>query len=285
MKQTLKYKYQPIILIGAGRSGTKIIRDVIGQHPDIAVVPYDVNYIWTIGQKNSTDDALSPSDLKDKDQRVILSQFGKIAEDAPYLLEKTVSNCLRIPYVLKVFPNALFLHLVRDGRDVVESVARQWGETRELSYFIKKMKTFPLRYSFSYLLDYVTNWFKHKSGGEGKDDYIWGVKYPGYQNDLEKMTKLEVCAKQWKICIETSEQQLSEIDQSRILEIRYEELVDEPEKQFEAIGQHLNVDYRKFGIAKLKTGNIGKHVKAFSPEQLKSVMSIIGPTLTKLNYC
>lgn len=278
------YNYQPVILIGAGRSGTKIIRDVIGRHEEIAVVPFDVNYIWTIGQSRN-DDALLPDELSEDNRTVILKQFNKMAKDAPFLLEKTVSNCLRIPFVLKVFPNAKILHLVRDGRDVVESVVRQWGEVREAGYFLKKIKTFPLRYSLNYLMDYVTNWVKHAFGGKGNQDYIWGVKYPGYQADLKKLSTLEVCAKQWKVCVETSIDQLDAIDPSRILEIRYENLVNDPYPEFQSIAEHLGVNPQGFGVEKLNSNSVGKHKGVFNPEQLNKVMSIIGPTLNKLNYC
>lgn len=283
VKNPLKYNYQPIILIGAGRSGTKIIRDVIGKHPDIAVVPYDVNYIWTIGQR-SDHDALPAESLTDSTRNIIIKQFNKLSDSAPMLLEKTVSNCLRIPYVLKVFPDALFLHLVRDGRDVVESVHRQWGEVREVSYVMKKLKTFPLRHSLNYLMEYGTNWLKHGLGGKGKQDYIWGVKYPGYQKDLDTMTTLEVCAKQWKVCVETSAEQLKLVEASRLLEIRYEDLVSEPTTQFAAIAKHLKIEAVSFGLDKLNDKNIGKHKTAFNKEQLDSVLAIIGPTLSKLNY-
>jgi len=283
VKNSLDYKYQPIILIGAGRSGTKIIRDVIGHHKDISVVPFDVNYIWTIGQRKEND-ALEAHDLTEDNRNLILKQFNKISDGSPFLLEKTVSNSLRIPYVLKVFPDAKILHLVRDGRDVVESVMRQWGEVRDAGYFVKKMKTFPIRYSLRYLVDYLTNWFKHALGGKGNQDYIWGVKYPGYQEDLANLPTLEICAKQWMICVETSIRQLRKIDQSKILEIRYEDLVSDPKRHFHSIAAHIGVDTEGFGIAKLSNKNVGKHLGVFNTEQLKAVMSIMGPTLAKLNY-
>ena len=148
------YDYQPLILVGAGRSGTKILRDVLSTHPDIDSVPFDVNYIWTIGNSKATDDLLTPDRLNTTNRSRIIQLFTKQSKGAPFLLEKTVSNTLRLPFVLKVFPEAKFIHLIRDGRDVTESVSRQWGETREISYFFKKLKTFPLRYAFRYLMGY-----------------------------------------------------------------------------------------------------------------------------------
>src|SRR4051812_20775701 len=41
--------FQPVIVIGAARSGTKLLRDSLATHADVARVPYDVNYVWRFG--------------------------------------------------------------------------------------------------------------------------------------------------------------------------------------------------------------------------------------------
>ena len=283
MQNRCTYNYQPIILIGAGRSGTKVIRDVIGTHPDIDIVPFDVNYIWKIGQQQDHDELL-PQDLSDKMRCRIISQFSKQIGKAPILLEKTVSNCLRIPYVLKVFPDAKLIHLTRDGRDVVESVMRQWGEVREVSYFFKKLKTFPIRYAFSYLMDYITNWIKLGLGKQATEDYIWGVRYPGYQEDLRSKSTLEICAIQWRSCVEASLQQLGKLDKSQWMQIRYEDLMSDPKQSLEKIGQFISVDTQQFDISRIRPTYVGRHKKVFDEAQMEKLMNIIRPSLEKLNY-
>ncbi len=282
-KQKL-YSYQPIILIGAGRSGTKIIRDVLGSHSDIDIVPFDVNYIWRIGLKQAQNDSIKPDQLTPTNRKRIIQQFNKLSKGSKFLLEKTVSNSLRIPYVLKIFPNARFIHLVRDGRDVTESVLRQWGEVREMSYVLKKLKTFPIRYAFSYLLEYGINWLSFRLGKKGKEHYIWGVKYPGYKKDLDSMSNLEVCAKQWKICVETSEKQLKQVPREHVLKVKYEDLVTHPDKFLPLIGDFIGLENTIFDAKRLNPKNIHKYKSAFSPTQLEQVTNIIGQTLTQHNY-
>ena len=279
-----EYPYQPLILIGAGRSGTKILRDVLGSHDEIDVVPFDVNYIWTLGQPKTSHDALSSDNLTEGSRRKILSQFGKLSKGAPLLLEKTVSNTLRLPYVIKIFPDAKFIHLIRDGRDVTESVSRQWGESRELSYFFKKLKTFPVRYAFSYLMDYGLNWLRHRLGMKSKENYIWGVKYPGYDTDLATKSVLEVCATQWRVCVETSLRQFEQISQDRQLEVRYEDIMTNPTKTLARVAHFIGVDPDGFSSSRFSPRHIGKHKTALSKVELSQIMQILTPTLTKLNY-
>lgn len=277
------YSYQPIILIGAGRSGTKIIRDVLGSHPDIDIVPYDVNYIWRIGTDQAENDALD-TQIDPINRKRIIQQFNKFSSGSAFLLEKTVSNSLRIPYVLNVFPNAKFIHLIRDGRDVTESVLRQWGEVREASYIFRKLKTFPIRYAFSYLLDYGMNWLKFGLLKTGKAHYIWGVRYPGYKEDLESLSTLEVCAKQWKICVETSDRQLKSLSQDNVLNVRYEEIVSEPDRILTRISRFIGTKSDHFDSQKLNPKNINKYKSVFNEKQLEQVINIIGPTLIQHSY-
>lgn len=279
------YSFKPVIMIGAGRSGTKIIRDVIASHPMIDAVPFDVNYIWKIGNQDVEHDKLEPHHLSDKIRETIISQFIKQSNGSPFLLGKTVSNTLRIPFVQKVFPDALFIHLVRDGCDVVESVVRQWGEVREISYFFKKLKTFPLRYALSYLIEYASNWLKFGLRNQGNKDYIWGVKYPGYQEDLKSMSREEICAKQWKICVETSLRQFENVEPARILFFKYEEFVVSPEEHLKSVAEFLSLEEKSaFDYSELDPSYIGKFKTSFSNEERNKLFEILRPTLTKLNY-
>lgn len=283
MSSSVQYGYQPVILIGAGRSGTKVIRDVIGTHPDIGTIPFDVNYIWRIGQ-NKDHDALTPSDLDTKKKNIIISQFNKLSPKKPVLLEKTVSNCLRIPFVRAVFPDAKFIFLSRDGRDVVESVMRQWGETREFSYFLAKLKTFPIRHAFGYLLEYMINWVRFKFTDKGNDNYIWGVKYPGYQSDLKTKSILEVCAHQWQTCITESSAAIDKMDDSTKCTISYERFVNTPDLELNKIANFLGIKSGQFDSSRLKKNNISKYKQVFDSSQMETLMSIIKPGLHKLGY-
>ncbi|MBK7216095.1 MAG: sulfotransferase [Candidatus Promineofilum sp.] len=49
------------------------------------------------------------------------------------LLEKTPENCLRLPFLQALFPDARVLFLVRDGRANVHSLLEGWRQPRPLS--------------------------------------------------------------------------------------------------------------------------------------------------------
>ena len=136
-----------LFLIGCPRSGTTWLQMILGSHPKIATRRethlFDgyVTALYNVWQR----EASAPH----KDGlRVLLSQpefdsaiasfcdivFGKIAASKPaaeYLLEKTPGHLRHHHTIRELYPDARFLHLVRDPRAVVASLlaARKepWG--------------------------------------------------------------------------------------------------------------------------------------------------------------
>jgi hypothetical protein len=56
----------PIFLVGAARSGTKFLRDILVAGQGTAAVPYDLNYIWRYRVADVSHDILDPSHLSAK---------------------------------------------------------------------------------------------------------------------------------------------------------------------------------------------------------------------------
>lgn len=127
---------RPIFLIGAARSGTKLLRDMLGRHPELDAIPYDINYLWRLGHEDLKHDELP--DITDRARKAINRHLQQAGAD--FVVEKTVSNCFRVAPVARAFPEARFIFLVRDGYDVTESAVRQWGHL--LTGFTRRVKRF-----------------------------------------------------------------------------------------------------------------------------------------------
>ena len=97
-----------VIVIGAARSGTKFLRDILAAGKGVAAVPYDVNYVWRFGAESVPDDCLDPAQVTDKQRRFIRRTLPALAhmKQGEVLVEKTVSNALRVAYVEAVLPQA-----------------------------------------------------------------------------------------------------------------------------------------------------------------------------------
>lgn len=215
----------PIILIGAARSGTRFLRDILGAGPGTAMVPYDVNYIWRYGAEGLRHDALDAAALDDARARFIRKALASVARSRPgdRLIEKTVSNTLRVPFVNRVFPQAVFVHLIRDGRDVAESAMRQWRAPPDWRALRSKLRGLPLRnvgYVGWFAGNYARGLLRGRQGGG-----VWGPRFPGIDGLAATAGLAETCAVQWVASVEAATRDLAALPQTRVHTIRYEALV------------------------------------------------------------
>ena len=90
-------EHAPVIVIGAARSGTKFLRNVLGSAKGVCTVPYDINYVWRYGVEDWPNDVLDPETLSAERIDYIRNTIYSLAHADPtdLIVEKTVSNtCL-----------------------------------------------------------------------------------------------------------------------------------------------------------------------------------------------
>lgn len=135
-------KLWPAFLVGCGRSGTTILGTVLGQHPDVLFLneprriwrdAYPITDIWTENAaRNGGRLVLTWADADRKNSRKLERVFRTELRKAgrSLLLEKLPANSFRLPFLDAIFPQARFIHLWRDGREVARSIARRAAEER-----------------------------------------------------------------------------------------------------------------------------------------------------------
>ena len=131
----LKKVNSPIFILGTGRSGTTILGIVLSMHKEIGFLN-EPKAIWK--SINKEDDLigsytmypakyyLDNKDVTIKRKKQIHKIFGAYltATFSNRVLDKYPELIFRIPYVLKIFPNAKFLFLVRNGIDTCSSIEK-----------------------------------------------------------------------------------------------------------------------------------------------------------------
>jgi len=286
LTQTYSPGYQPLIIIGPARSGTRLVRDWVARHPLIDKVPYDINYIWRLGNESVPHDELEPHMLDSKKvnriRRAIESYRGK----GPFLIEKTVSNCLRVPFVDAILPNARYIMLLRDGWDVIESTYRQWLAPPEWNYIFKKMLKFPLSQAPGYAFRYAIQTLAKMFGTRSSQNSTWGPRYRGIDQDVASKKLIEVCAIQWQLSVEKSHAALEALPVQRLMKIRYEDFVDDPIEQLAGVANYLGIDpepyYKMTDLSQVSRNNIGKGKRQLTEEDLSLIGPIIKETMLEL---
>lgn len=213
-----------IIVIGAARSGTKIVRDSLAAAAAAGAVPYDIGFVWRYGNESSPDDVLSKRDIKPRTRRLVRSYIAKYARNG-VVVEKTVGNTLRVPFVAALIPEASFVYVERDGVDVAVSTEREWLAKSDLRYLSQKLRHFPARLVPTYGLKFARTQTvgRHKVGGHVGS---WGPRYPGIDDDLGRVELLRVCARQWRTSVTAARKDLE--GRPGGVRIAYADLVADP---------------------------------------------------------
>ena len=289
LKQETKPGYQPVVIIGAGRSGTNMLRDILTSIDSVATWPCDeINYIWRRGQVSNLTDELEPESLKIRNRAYIRSCFDKIAKkySAEFVVEKTCANSLRVDYVDKIIPEAKYIYIVRDGRDVVASAKKRWTSGIDIPYILKKVPYVP----FSDLPYYAIRYLKTRINRLlSKENALssWGPRYKGIDSDVKNLPIEEVCAVQWKNCVVKSDTAFQNLSGDKYIKIYYEDFVRSPVKKLDEILIYLNIPLKSKTpltdryLSRVSAKSVGSFKKDISSEK---VIDITATTLKKHNY-
>src|SRR5688500_17198900 len=133
--------YRKIIIIGAPRSGTNMLRDLLTSLPLVGTWPCDeINAIWRHGNVGYPTDELPPALARPAVRDYIRKAFDRLAqrEHLDFVVEKTCANSLRVPFVNAVVPDASYIQIVRNGRDAAASAVSRWTAPFDARYTLRK---------------------------------------------------------------------------------------------------------------------------------------------------
>lgn len=283
-------KYQPVIIIGAPRSGTNMLRDVLCSLDGIGTWPCDeINYIWRHGNINESTDEFTKEMATIDIKKYIRKKFDEIVEkdNLKVIVEKTCANSLRVPFVNEVIPDAKYIFIYRDGVDATGSAKKRWTAKLDISYILKKVKFVPLLdlpyYGFKYFFNRVYRFLSKE-----KRLAFWGPKFKGLDKALDTYSLEEVGALQWQKCVDLSEEAFKNISNDRVVRVKYEDLVTNPFLELEKILNQLGVKYDSKNINEaiinISAKSIGKGRMAFSEEQIQKITYLINDSLERYGY-
>lgn len=280
-----------IILVATVRSGTTMTAACFNQHDEIHVVR-EQRMLWTDGNTDLGHDRLLVENARPEVVKKIRDAFLQLQEEKgnKRIFEKTPSNCIRVPFIHKIFPEALIIHMVRNGRDNVSSCLPFWTRPRKKRRIIRRIKETPI-YQWPGLLPRLLRDQVGMRTGMSKRVKSWGVIYPEMFADLEnKNNKLiEVIAKQWCYAVETASTDLKEqVGEGNYLEWKYEELCAEPQRHFEAAlgmaGLKMTSHLERYLAENVHEQAVDAWKKRLTPNQVALIDPIIAPGMRRFGY-
>lgn len=261
---TLKVE-RPIFILGAPRSGTTFLGSCVGALPDVsyhfeprltkAVARCVYEGTWT----------------PQRAARYFRGYYGALLAASGHgglrFAEKDPENCFIVPFLAEVFPDAVFLHVYRDGRDVAVSHAEQ-------------------------------PWLNAASTGTGKSGRggtPWGAAprfwvEPERREEFSQVSDLRRSAWMWRRFTSSALAQLAGLPADRVRHLRYEDIVSRPAEAAEVVADFLAVDgpagrealHARF--AKARPNSVGRWRQRLAEQDLADVLAEAGPLLRELGY-
>lgn len=255
----------PLIVGGSNRSGTTLLRVILDSHPAICCGPESEIFLAQSPNLKVLADkfdfplpALKRIRRRSRSQGEFIDHFFRAYRDRigrARWAEKTPGNLGVVDFIFAHFPNARFIHMIRDGRDVVCS------RLKHLKLIGDEVQVEQPRKSFGYAVD------------------------------------------RWEWAILTGKRLRSD---PRYTELRYEDLLRDPENTLRRIFEFAGEDYdpcvlefhrqksssrdvRKFpnnprAVEPMSTDSIGRWQTELTREQRIEFRDRVGPLLVEFGY-
>jgi hypothetical protein len=286
---------KPLIVLGAPRSGTTMIFQALSTHPDLwslyresqsilnsyfpttmepgasAVVEHaEADTIEALRRRFFADVGNAEASMRILGRGVpllarsraarLLAGIGRSRKSPPIrIVEKTPDNCFRIPLLLDVFPDALFVQVVRDPRGSIASIYHGWVDE-------PRFRRFPLPAGYTI------------EGYEGAQ-WCFGLP-PGWQR-LDGATLMEVCAFQWRLYNEYCFRDLPR-EPGRVFEVRYEDAAARPGAVLDDLARWADLDpapLRRFS-EKLPVVNTWSRPRSDKWRTMKREVELVLPSVS-----
>jgi hypothetical protein len=267
-----------------------MLRDIITQFPGFGTWPCDeINYIWRHGNAHYPYDEFRVDQASESVKKFIRRAFIRIArkQRLGYVVEKTCANSLRVAFIEKVFPDAKFIFIVRDGRDAVASAMKRWTAPLDISYLLKKTRYLPVTDAPYYFVRYLWNRIYRLFSDEKRVSF-WGPRFEGMEEMLHSRSLAEVCGAQWARSMQLAAKAFRSMDSNKVILVKYEDFVVFPVAQLKRIADFLEVEIKSedasYMVSSVTPSSVGKWKKELDEQTLIKVMPYITPTLKEYGY-
>ncbi len=266
---------RPIFIVGMPRSGSTAFHRVISGHPSLATTthvtrkapvnlpvlklislfvrdhkPGEAGSMWDRFVTEQSD-VLRASDVTPECRRYYIKAVENVLRlyDRPRFVSKCPRNGLRMEFLREIFPDAIFVNLVRDGRAVCRSVLE-----------------------------------RRKSAGDLR---VWWDARPPEWKKWEREEPAASVAHQWRDVVKFVHDIGQTFPDNQYTEIRYEDFTRDPVALLDKVCRFCGIPWSDEGMRQatrdIENRN-DKWEKAFSPAEVATMNDIMDDMLKFYGY-
>ena len=217
---------QPILVLGCPRSGTTVLLEALRRSPELGMVQSEGHILWDEfhhpRDRGWDSDALTAADVSEREREYVYCAIRLFARGGRFL-DKTPESCLRVGYLEALFPDATFVFLRRRAGPNVGSLVEAW---KARPRFVK------------YRLPEPLEGLGPLSGPQWSFALV-----PGWR-ELRHASLEEICARQYDACNTAVLDARETIDESRWIDLAYEDLVRAPVEELATLYEKLGLEFR-----------------------------------------
>jgi hypothetical protein len=284
---------RPIFIVGTGRCGSTVFHEILTRHPHVCYLTRLCDRYPTLPGRNRLANRasdlpgvgrlawrrwrpseawtfwghhvpgfdrpcrdLTAADVLPSVARHVRELFERFPVGRRRRLLVKLTGWPRMGLLSEIFPDALFIHVLRDGRAVVNSFMR------------------------------VAFW----DGWRGPSQWRWGALTEPEQAEWEGDDRsfVSLAAIQWKRLMDAFERAGERVAPGRLLELRYETLAADPVREFGRVLEFCGLPYPpSFRAAVERSGLRSTNFKwreDFTPEQQRVLESSLAGHLARWGY-
>lgn len=271
---------RPIFILAAPRSGSTLLFETLIQSESLWSIGDESHGIFEKHPELRPGQGCDNNRLTETNATPVLSEairaeflanirnchgvrYRRELHGTPRLIEKTPKNALRVPFLNKIFPDALFIYLHRDPKENLSSIIEAWKSGRFVMY-------------------------PRKVGVNGP----WSLALPPGWWDVMSKPLADVAAFQWQTIHNYVLQDLNKLPAERWMAVNYNEFVENTESICERLCTFMDVQFdnrlkeramNPLPMSRYTMSNPTKNKWHRHGSEIARVLPDLLPTIVKIN--
>ena len=270
----------PVFVVGCSRSGTTVTFETLAASSQLLSCGHEIPEFWDSlwgPQHNGWESEAAGAEAARPEHRDAAQRYFYQRLGLGRVLDKTCINVMRVPFLHRLFPQARFVYIHRDGRDNVSSLMDGWLHDGHFG-LARTLGPFPCPVNID--------------GGRFRE---WSFFLPPGWRGYNQSPLEEVCAFQWLTANRMAVDAAKQVPAAQWVQLRYEDIFDRPVEMFREVFARLDLPFdeavrnrcaklNELPTSIVKGAPMKQKWKQSNAQAIERILPAIRPLMSELGY-